>query len=337
MKFNILITKETRAGEGRVGMTPCDVEKLITQGQKIFVEHNAGETAGFLDQDYQKIGAIIRSIDDTSVDSYTQFFKDINIVVRVKRPARPREFLENQAMEVGTIMIGALDPLEKHSVHLDEYHKAGIIAYSIDQLELASNDPMNILAAMSKIAGKLALLDAIKKFQFLVKDVVIIGFGVAGRSAFAEAINQKVSTTVIITNPTQIQEIEKYGASAILLQRDESLEQQQEIVKKAVLKADIVITSARKPNTLAPLLITKNTLNMMKKGTVIVDMALSEGGNVEGAEHDMTHTLGNGVIVTNVSGYPKVQPHEASILWSNANLHIIFLLAKGDKIPLLPC
>ena len=80
--------------------------------------------------------------------------------------------------------------------------------------------------------------------------------------------------------------------------------------------ADIVITSARAANQRAPLLISAATLNQMKAGAVIVDMALSEGGNVEGSHHDETHVLGNGVIMTNVSSYSKQVPHEASILWS---------------------
>jgi NAD(P) transhydrogenase subunit alpha len=82
-----------------------------------------------------------------------------------------------------------------------------------------------------------------------------------------------------------------------------------------VVDADIVITSARRSNTLAPVLIPTSTLHAMRAGAVVIDLALTEGGNVEGSQHDTTLTIGS-VIVRNTSGYPKAMPREASMLWS---------------------
>lgn len=325
----ILITKETRAGESRVSMIPKDVKELVEKGYKVFVEYNAGKAAGFSDGDYEKVGASIRVVECETLEGYKNFFKNVNIVVRAKRPDRNREILEYKAMEQGTIMIGALDPLEKNSPHMDEYHQGRIIAYSIDQLNLKPDDPMNLLAAMSKIAGKLSLLDAINKFKSDVKKIVIIGFGIVGKSAFEEALNKKIKTTVILTNALQAQEVTKRGAFAIILNKNDDLKKQQTIIRNELLDADIVITSARRSNQVAPILIPNNTLTRMKKGAVIVDMALSEGGNVEGSEHDATHILGNEVIVTNTSGYPKYFPNEASKLWSYATLLFINKLSSG--------
>lgn len=335
--MKILLAKETRAGELRVGLIPGDIKQLINHGHSIFVEHNAGKSAGFEDVEYQNAGAQIIFLKDESIESYKHFFQNMDVVVRAKRPAREREILENQAMKSGTILIGALDPLEKNAKHLDEYRHAGIVGYSIDQLELDINDPMNVLAAMSQMAGRLALLDGIEKFGAGAKKIVIIGFGVVGQSAFKEAFNHDGVVTVILSNKDQAKEVEGLGAKAILLNRDFTIEQQQELVKDVILDADVVITGARKANQPAPLLIPLKTLRSMKKGSVIVDMALSEGGNVEGSEHDETKVLGNEIIVTNTSGYPKAVPHEASILWSRANLHFINMLAEGKKIPLQVC
>jgi NAD/NADP transhydrogenase alpha subunit len=320
--------KETRAGETRVALIPKDVNTLVDKGHKVYIEHNAGEKAGFSDQDYQIAGAEIRYMNDEndSVDNYKHLFKGIDIIVRVKRPDRCREILENKALLPVMVMIGALDPLEKHSSHMQEYHHAGITTYSIDQLNLEADDPMNVLAAMSKIAGRLALLDAIDKYHSNIKKVVIIGFGIVGRAAFDEAFNRKLNVTVMVNNLSKIDEITKQKANFLLLDNKADLNQQQEIIKQIVCDADIVITSARKSNQPAPLLIPLATLEHMKKGSVIVDMALSEGGNVEGSEHDMTHVLGNGIIVTNTSGYPKALPHDASLLWSKASLLFILKL-----------
>jgi NAD/NADP transhydrogenase alpha subunit len=146
--------------------------------------------------------------------------------------------------------------------------------------------------------------------------VIIIGFGVVGHAAFEEAISKNLPIVVILSNSTKAQEILKRGANVLLLNKNDDLKQQQIIIKNALLDADIVISSARSANQLAPLLIPLETLKQMKKGSVIVDMALSEGGNVEGSEHDSTRILGNGIIVTNTSGYPKAVPHESSKLFA---------------------
>lgn len=336
-KFNILVTKETRAHESRVALVPKDVEELIKNGHTVFVEHNAGNGAGFTDQDYLSVGAVIHCIENDNSEAYKQCFENIDLVARVKRPERSREILENKTMLPGTIMLGALDPLEKNSSHVDEYHQSNIIAYSIDQLNLEPDDPMNLLAAMSKIAGRLALLDAIKKFNSTVKKVVILGFGIVGRSAFAEALNKKLPTTILLRNSADAKDIEARGGKVELLNNAGDLGSEQKIVKNILRDADIVITSARKPNQPAPLLIPLDTLQSMQSGSVIVDMALSEGGNVEGSEHDITSRLGNGIIVTNTSGYPKAVPDEASTFWSTASLHFISMLAKGITPPLSPC
>lgn len=320
MNKTILIVKETRAGETRVALIPADVKKLVTVGFTVFVEQGAGQAAGFTDQDYITNGAIIRELKNNDLAAFEIFFKDIDIIARVKRPDRAREILENKTILSGAIMVGALDPLEKNSEHMEEYHQKNIQPHSIDQLKLEITDPMNLLAAMSRMAGRLALLDAVKKSKSLINKVVIIGFGGVGQSAFAEAIQQKFNTTVLLNNAAQCKQVQNDSGTAVVLNSDALLAEQQNTVKEIVIDADIVITGARKPNELAPLLIPLTTLQQMKSGAVIVDMALSEGGNVENSEHDMDKILGNGVIVTNTSGYPKAHPQEASIAWSQATM-----------------
>lgn len=315
---NILVVKETRAEEKRVSLIPPDIEKLITMGCAIFVEHNAGKAAGFSDEDYMKVGATIRYVDDDSNNPYADLFSDINIIVRAKRPARSREILENKVIESGTIMIGALDPLERNSAHINEYAERKIVAHSIDQLQLPQNDPMNLLAAMSKMAGKLALQDAIKKFSDIPKKIVLIGFGTVGRSAFFEALGQGLDVTVVARNDKYQNEIENAGGHLFIMDNAKDIVSQQKLICDLLFDADIVITSARRSNEVAPILIPRATLAAMKPGAVVVDMALSEGGNVEGSEHDATLKLENNVIVTNISGYPKYHPAEASELWSQA-------------------
>lgn len=332
MKLNILIVKETRASEQRVALVPRDIQELVIRGYAVFLEHGAGIGAGYSDDDYQNAGAIIRYLNDDKLASYKQLFENIDIILRVKRPERSREILENSVISSGTIMIGALDPLEKNSSHMDEYRNANIIAHSFDQLNLSPHDPMNILATMSKIAGRLALQDAIRYFKSSIKKVVIIGFGTAGHAAFEEALQQNLPALVILTSSEEAKKIEAQGGKSVILNKNEDIKQQQQIVKSILLDADIVITTARRANQPAPLLIPKDTLQCMQSGSVIVDMALSEGGNVEGSEHDKTLLLGNQIVVTNISGYPKAVPREASQFWSTATLHFVLSLENGKNI-----
>lgn len=333
MSFNILITKETRAQDQRVSLIPSDVQTLIAQGHEIQLEHNAGLAAGFADENYQRVGAGIRRLETDDDAGYRLLFSDINLVVRVKRPLRTREILENQTIQPGTLMIGALDPGEKGASHYLEYQAAGIMAHSIDQLSLNVNDPRNVLASMSVLAGRLALLDALAKSPLAVRHVVSIGFGTVGQAVCQAACQQGLRVTVVVGRAAQIPVVEAMGGRAVLLDRGLSLLDQQIFVKQVIAAADVIISGARQANQLAPLLIPYSTLLALKAGAVVVDMALSEGGNVEGAEHDATQVLANGVIVTNVSGYPKAVPIEASIAWSRASLHVIQTLARGDSLP----
>lgn len=335
MTFKILITKETRAQDQRVSLIPSDVQTLIAQGHEVQLEHDAGLAAGFADADYQSLGAGIRALESDDHAGYRQLFTDINLIVRVKRPLRAREILENQAIQAGALMIGALDPGEKGASHYAEYQAAGIAAHSIDQLSLNANDPRNVLASMSILAGRLALLDALAKSPLAVRDVVSIGFGTVGQAVCQAACQQGLRVTVVVGRAAQIPVVEAMGGQAVLLDRGLSLLEQQAFVKRVIMEADVIISGARQANQPAPLLIPHSTLLALKAGVVVVDMALSEGGNVEGAEHDATHVLANGVIVTNVSGYPKAVPIEASIAWSRASLHVIQTLARGDSLPYL--
>jgi len=315
-------------GEQRVSLIPSDVAKLIQRSCEVIVEAGAGTGSGFSDQDYQQIGAKIR----INEGDFSSLFHEVDIIVRAKRPNREREIAESKVFTGNTIMIGALDPFETNSPHIEEYKQAKITAYSIDQLDLPVDNPMNILASMSQIAGKLALLDAMEKTQLnKVKHCVIIGSGVAGMAAIEEAIAQGLEITVIVTSENKATTVQKKGAQPIILSRDSTLEEQQKIIAEAVKDADIVITSARRPKQAAPILIPTSTLEKMKSGACIVDLALSEGGNVAGSHHDQTLVLGNHIIVTNVSGYPKAQPRLASKQWSRASLAFIeLLLSKQD-------
>ena len=200
-------------------------------------------------------------------------------------------------------------------------------------MKLPTDHPMNVLAQMSRIAGQLALDDALEKLDRTPKKIVIIGFGTAGKSAFHHAIN--LGYTHIIVNQQQKSiDIEQDGGVPIVIEKNTPLGQQQAIIQTHLANADIVITTARSSGKKSPLLIPISTLNEMQPGSVVIDMAIAEGGNVENSEHDRTLILGNNVIVSNTSGYPKVKPHKSSVIWSHATLQFIELLLSNRRVPL---
>jgi len=331
MSLKLFLAKETRANERRVALIPDDVKTLVDQGLSVFVEKNAGIEAGYSNKAYEDCGATIVNIEENNLISYKKAFKDINFIVRAKRPSREREKLESQSIPPNTVMLGALDPFEPGSPHIEEYHQTKIQAYSLDQAEVSPDDPMNVLSAMSKIAGMLALRDAIDKSKHKPHKAVIIGLGTVGQSAIDEALKQGLSVSVITGNNSNTDKLKSIGVNAHIVDRSLPIEKQQKQIYSIIKDADIVITSARKSNEKAPILITKPTLESMKPGAVIVDMALSEGGNVEGSKHDETIKVDNGVLITNVSGYPKAMPYEASQLWSKASLTFILRYTEDRK------
>lgn len=319
MTYSIFLAKESRAGESRVALIPSDVSKLIHLGHRVWVEDQAGAGASYLNSDYEAAGAQIVCFDPFSLSDLKGVFSGKDIIVRAKRPCLAREAVEAKAFHAGMIMIGALDPFEPGSNHIDQYQQAGIDAYSIDQLKLAFDDPMNILAAMSAMTGRLALHDGISKLSRPAHKVVIIGFGAVGRSALQESVKMGLHTVVITGSKPQTME----GAEVVYVRRDQDLTDQQKLILQVIRDADLVIAASRASGQKAPILIPMSTILQMKKGSVILDLAIAEGGNVEGSQHDQNVEMSNGVIVTNVSGYPKAEPEVASRLWSRASVAFI--------------
>lgn len=338
MTHSIFLAKESRAGEQRVALVPADVAVLSEKGHSVFIESGAGSAAGFNDADYQSAGATVVNIPELSFNTLSNIFKEITMIVRAKRPDREREQLESKTFQPGTILIGALDPFESNSNHIAEYHEAGIHAYSIDQEPLPIDDPANLLASMSRLAGKLALEDAVSKSQGPVKNVVIIGYGTAGKAALQQALSRSYSASVIVGSEKKVNDLKEEGVKAHAVDRSLPLQEQQMKILSIIKEADIVITTARKSGQVAPLLIPKHSLDQMKPHAVIVDMAISEGGNVFGSKHDETIKTDRNLLITNVSGYPKIIPHEASILWSQATLGFILRLEENpSSIQIKPC
>ncbi|KTD11693.1 NAD(P) transhydrogenase subunit alpha [Legionella gratiana] len=326
MQPKIFLLKESRHNEKRVALIPSDVAQLIHLGVRVYVEDSAGVWAGYSNEDYLSAGASIRQINYNQVDSYQHAFSDIDIIVRVKRPDRAREKIENSVIKPHTKMVGLLDILERDSEHISEYQRAKIDYYSLDQFLFPAHTPMDSLKEMSRIAGKLALEHAIEIFNAPVRHVSIIGSGEAGTTAYQECMKRNLPHTVITSDRYKSKLLSLQGIHNVVVERHLSLKKRQDRIYQVIKDTDIVIAAASTAWIAAPMLIPESTLLKLKSGTTLVDLAVSDGSNVFGSQHDATVTLSNNVKIINVSGYPKELPVESSRAWSIACCYFLHLL-----------
>ncbi len=322
--------KETRHGESRVALIPNDVLLLVENGYHVNVEHNAGLTAGYDNEEYKLAGAHIINFNVGNKHSHDTELKHLlsnALILRVKRANRQREQWENDYFSNKTIMMGFLDPFDKDHKHISEWLDSGITTFSLDQLQLPRNDPKNTLAAMSKIAGNLAFKDALEHYSNNEKpEVIIIGTGAAAFSAAKSAESKGFSVCMFGRSEKYRKQIVSSNIAYKLLPKTDNTNAQVEYIRSYLEAPGIVITAARAAGQKAPILIDRKSLSIMHPSSIIVDLS-ADGGNVEGSVPDHIIRTEQGVTIINISGYPKKNPKLASELYSNA-VRLEFLIQQ---------
>ena len=300
-----LLLRETRANETRVALTPKDISLLLQNHVDIAfcVEQGAGVKAGFDDAQYEQIGANIRKTvsdtDDNNVKSFQRLFAGVDVIIRAKRANARREAAEIAAMRPGMILIGSLDVRERacdaegavqEAPHVVALRQAGVVFHSIDLLDLPRNDPGNLLSVMSQLTGPLAVQESVCRFKAMhhnaPQSLALIGFGVASEAAFHSVLteeNDEFAKINIVSTASGADRARKSikthennhkcSIQVFSYEADDGLPTMQQIVRDAVCDVDIVVTSARRNNASAPLLIDDDTLKLMKRGCVVCDLA----------------------------------------------------------------
>jgi NAD/NADP transhydrogenase alpha subunit len=327
----IIVFKESRVGEGRVALTPDAVSLLGKKGIPILVESAAGQFAEFTDQEYIRAGA--------SIFTLSAPLPANSFILRVKRPTKERENIENSLFSDNTVMMGFLDPLDDDISHIKRWKSLGLKLISLELLPLSADDPKNAQAAMSHMAGRLALQDAVNRYQGpLVKKVSVIGTGPAGLAAAFAAKELHLSVQLFGRKEQFRQLIEAAGIKYIVLPEHEP----REFLGQYLKDQTIIITAARVIGKKTPLLIAESVFKLLPDYSVIVDLSTGEGGSVKGSKSDQTVTIDRHISIINVSGYPKAEPQVASKAFSDCMVHLLFELITGDKNidvnhPLLKC
>ena len=329
--MKIGIPRETKERETRVALTPDVVKSLVAKGYQVNVETSAGNGSSFSDEDYRLAGADIAS-------NAGAIYTGSDCVLKVNPPSSN----EISSMPNGSKLISFMWAATNREV-VQACVQQGITAFSMDAIPRISRaQKMDALSSQSNLAGyKTVLLGANalgKIFPLMMTaagtikpcKVVIMGAGVAGLQAIATAKRLGAVVWVSDIRPETKEQVESLGGKFIEVQGDESikteggyvkavseefLKKQQAVIAKHVAEADLVITTALIPGKKAPVLITEDMVKSMRTGSVIVDMAVEQGGNCPLSEVNQ-NVVKHGVTIIGESNLPGLLPSNASELYA---------------------
>jgi NAD(P) transhydrogenase subunit alpha len=336
--MQIVVPAETWANERRVALIPDSVKKLTKAGLSVTVESGLGSQSGFSDADYSDAGATISS-------DRNELISIGDIVLRVRKPASE----EVKLLKKGAVQVSYLDPYNEHEL-VDSLVTQGVTSISMEMIPRTTRaQKMDALSSQANLAGYVMVLLAASKLDRILPmmmtpagtlspaKVFVIGAGVAGLQAIATAKRLGARVEAFDTRPVVAEQVQSLGGKFVEIDlgetgqtkdgyaqelTSEQLEQQRLGMKNVISESDIVITTAQLFGRPAPRIITADMVAAMKKGGVIVDMAVDSGGNVEGSKPDATVDI-NGVSVIGVSNLPAQVSSDASQMYSSNLYNLI--------------
>jgi NAD(P) transhydrogenase subunit alpha len=349
----IAVTRERRAGETRVAAVPETVKKLVAQGFSVTVEAGAGAAASYPDADYKAAGATIAK---TAKDALAK----ADILFKVRAP----EAAEIVAIRPGTLVVATLNPYQDKAA-LAGLAKAKASAFAMEFVpRITRAQVMDVLSSQANLAGYRAVIEGAEAYgrampmmmtaagTIAAAKVFVMGVGVAGLQAIATARRLGAVVTATDVRPATKEQVESLGAKFLAVEDEEfknaqtaggyakpmSKEyqaKQAELVSGHIAKQDMVITTALIPGRPAPKLVSAAQVASMKPGSVIVDLAIEQGGNVAGARLGEVFTTRNGVKILGVANLPGRIAADASALYARNLMAFagLFLDKDGKLAP----
>lgn len=346
--MRIAVMKETFPGENRVPIVPADIGKLVRLGAEVLVETGLGLTCRFADQDYVDNGAQV-------LLSKEELLQQADIVLRLRKP--PLD--ETAMMRPGTVHISYLDPFNEADL-VEAMLRCGISAVSLEMIPRTTlAQKMDVLSSQSNLAGYVSVLIGASHLDRILPmmttpagtikpaRVFVIGVGVAGLQAIATARRLGARVEAFDTRPVVEEQVKSLGAKFVRVDLGETGQtkdgyatqlspQQLELQKQGMItacnQADIVITTAQLFGRPAPRIIDRDIIAQMRPGSVIVDMAVESGGNVEGSELDKTVEM-EGVTIVGFGNLPGKVALTASQMYSaNLSSFVTHFWHKDQKI-----
>ncbi|MBW4038971.1 MAG: alanine dehydrogenase [Acidobacteria bacterium] len=322
------VPKEVKDHESRVGITPAGVKALVDTGHKVLVEQDAGTLSSFHDEEYQSVGAEI-------VGNAADLWRAANMIVKVKEPVEN----EYQYFRPGLVLFTYLHlaPLRKLTDALIAQKVTGI-AYETVRDKAGT---LPLLTPMSEVAGRLSVQIGA---AYLEKEhggrgvllggvpgvppgnVCIIGGGIVGTNAAKIALGMGAKVTLVDLNLNRLRELDDIFGGRL-----HTLYSNAYNVQRAVCEADLVIGGVLIPGAAAPKIVTKAMVAKMKKGSVIVDVAIDQGGCIETARpttHSDPSYMVDGVVHYCVTNMPAAVPNTSTLALTNATFPYVMKLAK---------
>jgi NAD(P) transhydrogenase subunit alpha len=334
-------------GDKRVAMTPQAISKISSENVKFWVEKGAGETAYYSDSDYA---------DQAEIKSREEILAKSDLTIFIN----PISDEELGKMKKESAVVSQFAPFADDKI-TSKLKNHGLTAFSLDMIPRTTlAQSMDVLSSMASIAGYKAVLEAAmhlpRYFPMMMTaagsvrpaKIIVLGAGVAGLAAIATA---RRLGAVVEANDTRLaakEEVESLGAKFIMVegakddvgaggyavaQSDEFLQKQRELVQEKVSQADVVITTAQVRGRKAPILLPNDTVEKMKPGAVIVDLASSTGGNCE-LSKDNDVVVHNNVIIIGNSALASKMPQDASHLYGNNLVNYLKVLIKDEALNL---
>ena len=326
----VLVCKEMDPLETRVALIPDDIKKLAAMGFEFQVVSGAGLKSGFADDAYTAAGAKIISKEEDGYDSS-------EIIVRIMKPK------STKGMKKDTFHISYMDPFNEKDL-LNEFASNGLQAVSLEMIPRSTiAQKMDVQSSQTSLAGYVAVVNAAAKLPKILPMMVtpagtinparvfIIGVGVAGLQAIATAKRLGARVDAFDTRPVVEEQVKSLGASFVKIDlgemgqtaqgyakelTPEQIAKQKEAQAKVCERSNIVITTAKVFGRKAPRLIEKNVLDRMMPGSIVVDMAVSTGGNVEGSKLFENVVTENGVTIMSGDLLERQVPFDASKMFS---------------------
>ncbi|RWK34125.1 Re/Si-specific NAD(P)(+) transhydrogenase subunit alpha [Mesorhizobium sp.] len=345
MGQTVFIPRELDENEPRVAASPDTVKRLAGLGFEVIVESGAGTASRIPDEEFAKAGAVIGKASDVA---------KADAVLKVRRP----DETELKAYRPGTAVIAIMDPYGNDAA-VDALARAGVTAFSMEFMpRITRAQSMDVLSSQANLAGYQAVIDAAAEYDRALPMMMtaagtvpaakafVMGVGVAGLQAIATARRLGAVVTATDVRPAAKEQVASLGAKFLAVEDEEfkaaetaggyakemSREYQAKqaaLTAEHIAKQDIVITTALIPGRPAPKLVSAAMVASMKPGSVIVDLAVERGGNVEGAVPGQVVTTANGVKIVGHLNVPGRVPASASLLYAR-NL-FAFLETLVDK------
>ncbi len=322
--------KETKPQEGRVGVTPAGAAEFVSRGHRVIIEKDAGKASGFTDEEYIDAGAEICA-------DAKKVFADADMVIKVKE-LQPEEYgLMHEGQILFTYFHLAPDPVQTEAVL-----KNGIIGIAYETVQLP-NGALPLLSPMSEIAGRMAVQVGAHFLESFVGGrgvllagvsgvekgkVVILGAGTVGTNAVKIAVGIGADVTVLDVNPARLAYLDDIFGSRI-----QTLMSNRYNISNSVQNADVVIGCVLVPGARTPILVTEDMVKRMKPGSVLIDVAIDQGGSIEtmdrATKHENPVFEKYGVLHYSVGNMPGGVPRTST--WALTNATLPYALAIADK------